>query len=105
MGLYMNYQRPYVVLYMRDDIMKPFDPPFPFTCMAEDDDHAEEQCLNAEPAGDVVWVVQTDDVQAAYDDYWGVKLCRYCGGNCPTNKEDVCEGYSGDIDNLYSEEN
>jgi len=29
--------------------------------------------------------------------------CHYCGGNCPNDHEHMCDGYSGDIDNLYSE--
>lgn len=70
MGLYMGYQRHYIVLYRREDIMAPADPPFAFKCMAENTEHAEEQCLNAEPDADIVWVVDTDDVQAAYADYW-----------------------------------
>ena len=31
--------------------------------------------------------------------------CRYCGGECPHNPEYMCDGYSGDIDNLYKEQN
>ncbi len=27
--------------------------------------------------------------------------CRYCGGDCPNDEENVCDGYLGDIDNLY----
>ena len=30
--------------------------------------------------------------------------CRYCGGNCPNepdNSEYLCDGFAGDIDNLY----
>ena len=33
--------------------------------------------------------------------------CRYCGGNCPNELEDsefLCDGFAGDIDNLYKEE-
>ena len=29
--------------------------------------------------------------------------CRYCGDNCPNDHEHMCDGYSGDIDNLYEE--
>ena len=30
------------------------------------------------------------------------ETCRYCGGGCPKNGgEFVCDGYAGDIDNLY----
>lgn len=31
--------------------------------------------------------------------------CRYCGGNCPNEKEYMCDSYAGDIDNLYEKEN
>ena len=30
--------------------------------------------------------------------------CRYCGGECETSDEYMCDGYAGDIDNLYAEE-
>ena len=60
----------YIVLYRREDIMAPADPPFAFKCWSEDTEHAEEQCLNAEPDADIVWVVPTDNVQDAYADYW-----------------------------------
>ena len=30
--------------------------------------------------------------------------CRYCGGDCPNQPNYMCDGYSGDIDNLYEEE-
>jgi hypothetical protein len=30
--------------------------------------------------------------------------CRYCGGECETSDEYMCDGYAGDIDNLYGEE-
>ena len=60
----------YIVLYRREDIMAFADPPFSFGCWAEDTEHAEEQLLNAEPDADIVWVVQTENVQKAYNDYW-----------------------------------
>jgi hypothetical protein len=28
--------------------------------------------------------------------------CLYCGGNCPNDEDHACDGYSGDIDGLYS---
>ena len=28
--------------------------------------------------------------------------CRYCGGNCPNDYDHACDGYLGDIDNLYN---
>ena len=31
--------------------------------------------------------------------------CRYCGGDCPNQPDYMCDGYSGDIDNLYKETN
>tara|TARA_R110000824_G_scaffold33406_3_gene106953 strand:+ start:104 stop:280 length:177 start_codon:yes stop_codon:yes gene_type:complete len=33
--------------------------------------------------------------------------CRYCGGNCPNESDDspnLCDGFAGDIDKLYSDE-
>lgn len=60
----------HIVLY-RDDSLLPADAPLAFVCEAEDGDHAEEQCENAYPGCDVVWVVLTSDVDAAYQNYWG----------------------------------
>jgi hypothetical protein len=31
------------------------------------------------------------------------EACRYCGGNCPNDEAHACDGYLGDIDNLYGE--
>ena len=31
-------------------------------------------------------------------------LCAYCGGECPNEPEDseyLCDGFMGDVDNLY----
>jgi hypothetical protein len=65
-----NNMTQYIVLYRREDIMAPADPPFAFKCWAEDTEHAEEQCLNADPDCDIVWVVITNNVEEAYRDYW-----------------------------------
>ena len=35
------------------------------------------------------------------------KECYYCGGNCPNEPDDseyLCDGFAGDIDGLYAEE-
>ena len=61
----------YIVLYRTDELL-PVDPPLAFKCMAEDTEHAEEQCENAYPGCDVVWTVITNNVHYAYYDYWGV---------------------------------
>ncbi len=29
--------------------------------------------------------------------------CRYCGGDCPNDEDNACDGYLGDIDGLYAE--
>jgi len=60
----------YIVLY-RDETILPADPPLGFKCLAEDSDHAEEQCDNAYPGCDIVWVVETGNPEIAYADYWG----------------------------------
>ena len=28
---------------------------------------------------------------------------HYCGGNCPRDEEHACDGYLGDVDQLYEE--
>jgi hypothetical protein len=60
---------PYIVLY-RAPGSKPLDAPLAFKCEADDGDHAEEQFQDANPDSEVVWVHQSDDVQAALDDYY-----------------------------------
>ena len=62
----------YVVLYRIEEVLKPVDEPFAFVCMADNADHAEEQCTNAYPDCNVIWVYQGSDVNAAYVDYWEV---------------------------------
>jgi hypothetical protein len=64
----------YIVLYRIEEVLKPVEEPFAFICMAEDTDHAEEQCLNAYPDCRIVWVYKGTDVMAAYDDYWETSL-------------------------------
>ena len=61
----------YIVLF-RDEHTLPLDPPLGFRCQAEDTDHAEEQCENAYPGCDIVWVVETDDIEVAYDNYYDI---------------------------------
>lgn len=37
--------------------------------------------------------------------YTGIYECRYCGKNCPNEPDDseyLCDGFAGDIDNLYA---
>lgn len=46
-------------------------PPLGFRCQADDADHAEEQCENAYPGCDVLWVVEGDSLEAALADYYG----------------------------------
>lgn len=40
-----------------------------FKCEAEDYDHAEEQCENAYPDADILWLVETDNPQDAVDNW------------------------------------
>lgn len=63
----------YIVLYKTPDIL-PFDPPLGFICQADDTEHAEEQCMDAYPDCEIVWVVITDNMQDALADYWGVEI-------------------------------
>jgi len=59
----------FTVLY-RDSDALPAEPPLAFTCMADDGDHAQEQCENSYPGCDVLWIWQ-GNVKDAYSDYWG----------------------------------
>lgn len=64
----------YVVLYRVESGMLPADPPFGFQCDADDVDHAEEQCENAYPGCDIVWVWVGEKgvgIDPALQEYWG----------------------------------
>jgi hypothetical protein len=60
----------YMVLYRQSEVMTELDDPFGFECMADDPDHAEEQCLNAYGDGDIVWVGLNQSYKEALDDYY-----------------------------------
>lgn len=67
----------YVVLYRIESIMAPIDAPFGFQCWAEDVDHAEEQCINAEPDAEIVWVWQGKNgvgMKPALEDYYSAGM-------------------------------
>ena len=60
----------YIVLYRIEKVMLPLDAPFGFPCDADNGDHAEEQCINAYPDCNVVWVVETDSYTEALEQYY-----------------------------------
>lgn len=62
----------YCVLYRINSVMALLDPPFGFICQAEDSDHAEEQCINAYPDCDVVWIEKTKSYQDAMEFYYDI---------------------------------
>jgi hypothetical protein len=66
----------FVVLYSDKSMsMFPADAPFGFQCWANNVDHAEEQCENAYPDGDIVWVWQGNNgvgIAPALTDYYSV---------------------------------
>ena len=61
----------FIVLY-RMPYSCPMDAPFGFRCEADDGDRAEEQCVNAYPDADVVWISDRRAMQDALADYWQV---------------------------------
>jgi hypothetical protein len=61
----------YIVLY-RDQTLLPLDAPLGFRCQADDPDHAEEQCMDAYPDAEILWLVETADVNVALADYWNI---------------------------------
>lgn len=48
------------------------DTPSAFVVKAEDADVAEELCQEKFLGAEIVWVCQTDNIDGAYDEYWGV---------------------------------
>jgi len=63
----------YIVLYRTKEIMDTLHDPFGFQCYAEDADHAEEQCENAYPDCDIVWVwhgVSGIGINSALNEYF-----------------------------------
>lgn len=63
----------YVVLYRQNDIQNVLEAPFGFQCYADDVDHAEEQCLDAYPDADIVWVwhgAEGVGMQPALDEFY-----------------------------------
>lgn len=70
----------FIVLY-RDETLSLLDCPLGFLCQAEDGDHAEEQCRDANPDCEIVWVLasrEDDDIHSALsramNDYYGSAL-------------------------------
>lgn len=66
------------VLY-REDSIPALAPPEAFRAEADDSDHAEEQCTNAYPGCEVLWVVETDDPDEARRKWWN------CDSNFPSH--------------------
>jgi hypothetical protein len=60
----------FIVLY-RTEYLAALDHPSGFACKAEDVDHAEEQCENAYPDCDIVWVWEGTDYHDALQDCYG----------------------------------
>ena len=51
--------------------------------------------------------VDNDGQYIVYTGVYEVKECYYCGDNCPNEPDDseyMCDGFAGDIDGLYTEE-
>jgi hypothetical protein len=65
--------------------------------------HDEDQALSM---GDAILDTMTGADFRECCDYGGIREvgnCKYCGGNCPNDESHACDGYLGDIDNLYKE--
>jgi len=69
----MNKLKTYIVIY-RENEADIFAAPLLFRCDAEDPDHAEEQCLDACPDADVLWVFDGHDVDDALTDYYTITV-------------------------------
>lgn len=62
--------REFIVLYREID--GDDDEPFGFSCLAEDSDHAEEQCLDAQEGIELVWSFEGNSLEAALESYHAV---------------------------------
>lgn len=60
----------FVVLYRIDSIMSDLDSPFGMKVSAHNAGIAEEQCINAYPDADVVWVFEGDNYLQAIEDFY-----------------------------------
>lgn len=58
----------YMVLYKTRD-HSPFDKPLGFACSADDYDHAEEQCQDANKPCTVIHISEKETVDAAYEEW------------------------------------
>lgn len=61
--------RKMTVVY-RDNDSLPFSSPLFFVCDADDTEHAEEQCENAYPQCEILWIAEGDDVIKALQQYY-----------------------------------
>lgn len=50
-----------------------FSAPLCFVCDADDADHAQEQCENAYPQCDILWIVDTADIEEAFRRYYAAE--------------------------------
>jgi hypothetical protein len=63
----------YIVLFRSESFSsKVVEDPFGFCCEAEDTDHAEEQCVNAYPDANIVWIWEGGTLQGALDDFYQI---------------------------------
>ncbi len=86
--------RNHVVLY-RPAGSLPLDEPQGFQCLAEDGDHAEEQCLNAYPRADVLWVWQGEfglGMQPALEDYYSAGFAESDAAMGESPARERCRG-------------
>lgn len=63
----------FIVLFREEGLPFLFEPRA-FACLAEDYDHAEEQCENAYPGCDIVWIYlcqsKNDSIESALNDWY-----------------------------------
>ena len=63
----------FIVLYWSTNAL-PADPPESLLCQAQDTDEAERLTEIENPGCSIAWVVETDDFEEVYRDYWGDSL-------------------------------
>jgi hypothetical protein len=69
--------------------MAPLDAPLGFRCVADDCMHAEEQCENANPGCDIVWVAITDSIGPSIGRQTMSEFVYHADGTLPSVDDDM----------------
>ena len=68
-------------------------------------DHAFSSLKEANKGIDEIsWALGIEPLPPVISSLDDAPSCLYCNGDCPKDEDHACDGYLGDIDNLYDQE-